>query len=45
MKEYLNKYFTLRKHNAQVAIKKAKNRKMCYLFLAPYAILFAMFYK
>ena len=44
MKEYLNKYFTLRKHNAQVAIKKAKNRKMCYLFLAPYAILFAMFY-
>jgi multiple sugar transport system permease protein len=28
----------------QVAWKKAKNRKMCYLFLAPYAILFTMFF-
>ncbi|WP_242829174.1 MULTISPECIES: carbohydrate ABC transporter permease [unclassified Butyrivibrio] len=27
-----------------MAVKKAKNRKMCYLFLAPYAILFTMFY-
>ncbi|SEL25262.1 multiple sugar transport system permease protein [Butyrivibrio sp. ob235] len=44
MKEYLQKYFTLRKHEARVAVKKAKNRKMCYLFLAPYAILFTMFY-
>ncbi len=44
MKEYVQKYFQLRKHNANVALKKAKNRKMCYLFLAPYAILFAMFY-
>ncbi len=44
MKEYLQKYIALRKHNAQVAYKKAKNRKMCYLFLAPYAILFTMFY-
>ncbi|WP_026658470.1 carbohydrate ABC transporter permease [Butyrivibrio sp. AC2005] len=44
MKEYLQKYFTLRKHEAKVAYKKAKNRKMCYLFLAPYAILFTMFY-
>ncbi|MCR5476792.1 MAG: sugar ABC transporter permease [Lachnospiraceae bacterium] len=44
MKEYLSKYFTLRKHNAQVAWKKAKNRKMCYLFLAPYLILFIMFF-
>ncbi|WP_029232293.1 carbohydrate ABC transporter permease [Butyrivibrio sp. VCB2006] len=44
MKEYLQKYFTLRKHNMTVAWKKAKNRKMCYLFLAPYAILFTMFY-
>ena len=25
-------------------LKKAKQRKMCYLFLAPYAILFAMFF-
>ena len=44
MKEYVQKYFTLRKHNFNVALKKAKNRKMCYLFLAPYAILFTMFY-
>ncbi len=44
MKEYLQKYFTLRKHNMIVAWKKAKNRKMCYLFLAPYAILFTMFF-
>ena len=44
MKEYLNKYFTLRKHNAAVAWKKMKLSKMCYLFLAPYAILFTAFY-
>ena len=44
MKEYVQKYFQLRKHNFNVALKKAKNRKMCYLFLAPYAILFTMFY-
>ena len=44
MKEYLQKYILLRKHNMQVALKKARNRKMCYLFLAPYAILFTMFY-
>ena len=43
MKEYFQKYVALRKHNMQVAIKKAKNRKMCYLFLAPYAILFFIF--
>ncbi len=44
MKEFLQKYITLRKHNTRVAMKKAKNRKMCYLFLAPYAILFTLFY-
>ncbi|SCY38971.1 carbohydrate ABC transporter permease [Butyrivibrio sp. INlla14] len=44
MKEYFQKYLTLRKHNMKVAWKKAKLRKMCYLFLAPYAILFTMFY-
>ena len=43
MKEYFQKYVALRKHNMQVAIKKAKNRKMCYLFLAPYAVLFFTF--
>jgi len=44
MKEYLKKYVTLRKHNAKVALKKAKRSKMCYAFLAPYAILFTLFY-
>ncbi len=43
MKEYIQKYFKLRKHNFQVACKKAKRSKMCYLFLAPYAILFFAF--
>ena len=41
---FFGKYLTLRRHNIVVAVKKAKQRKMCYLFLAPYAILFAMFY-
>lgn len=44
MKEYISKYFILRKHNFKVALKKAKRSKMCYAFLAPYAILFAVFY-
>ncbi len=44
MKEYLQKYITLRKHNFRVAVKKAKRSKMCYAFLAPYAILFTLFY-
>ena len=43
MKEYLQKYVALRKHNTKVAIKKAKQRKMCYLFLLPYAVLFFTF--
>ena len=41
---YLNKYFILRKHNLQVTVKKMKQNKLCYLFLAPYAILFTVFY-
>ena len=44
MKEYFKKYVTLRKHNAKVAWKKMKRSKMCYAFLAPYAILFALFF-
>ncbi len=44
MKEFFSKYFQLRKHNIQVGWKKAKRSKNCYLFLAPYAILFTMFY-
>ncbi len=44
MKEFFSKYITLRKHNMQVAWKKAKRSKNCYLFLLPFAVLFAMFY-
>ncbi len=44
MKEFFKKYMILRKHNAKVAWKKAKRSKNCYIFLAPYAILFTMFY-
>lgn len=44
MKEYFKKYFILRKHNFHVGVKKAKRSKMCYAFLAPYAILFTLFY-
>lgn len=44
MKEFLRKYVALRKHNTRVAIKKAKRSKMCYAFLAPYALLFTCFF-
>lgn len=44
MRNYLEKYRILRRHNFRVAVKKARKSKMCYLFLAPYAILFFMFY-
>ena len=44
MKEFFSKYLTLRKHNISVAWKKAKKSKNCYLFLAPYAIIFTMFF-
>lgn len=44
MGEFFSKYVALRKHNLQVAVKKAKRSKMCYAFLAPYAILFCAFY-
>ena len=43
MKEYLKKYFILRKHNFRVGLKKAKASRNCYLFLAPYAIIFFLF--
>lgn len=44
MKEYFRKYLMLKKHNLKVGVKKAKRAKMCYLFLAPYAILFITFF-
>ncbi|HKM03472.1 MAG TPA: sugar ABC transporter permease [Lachnospiraceae bacterium] len=44
MKEYISKYFILRRSNYKIAMKKAKKSKTYYLFLAPYAILFTMFF-
>lgn len=44
MKEFFQKYWIMRKHDARVAIKKAKRSKMCYAFLLPYALLFTMFF-
>ena len=44
MLEYISKYFQMKRHNFQVAVKKAKRNKGCYLFLAPYAILFITFF-
>ncbi len=44
MNTFLSSYIKLKKHDAQVAWKKAKLAKMCYLFLLPYAVIFAMFY-
>ncbi|MCQ2524032.1 MAG: sugar ABC transporter permease [Lachnospiraceae bacterium] len=44
MKEFFHKYWVMRKFDISVAWKKAKRSKNCYLFLAPYAILFAMFF-
>ena len=44
MKEYIRRYFMLRRHNMKVAIKKAYMSILCYAFLAPYAIIFALFY-
>ncbi len=44
MREYIAKYFQLKRHNFKVAVQKAKRNKGCYLFLAPYAILFITFF-
>lgn len=44
MKDFFRKYMILRKQDARIAWKKAKRSKMCYAFLAPYAILFTLFY-
>lgn len=40
----LNLYWKKKKKDMAVAWKKAKKSKTCYLFLAPYAVLFFVFY-
>ncbi|MCQ2493716.1 MAG: sugar ABC transporter permease [Lachnospiraceae bacterium] len=44
MFSYIKKYFAMKKRDAIIAWKKAKVSKNCYIFLAPYAILFSMFF-
>lgn len=44
MKKYLQRYIAWRKYKFKLALRKAKKRKVCYLFLAPYALLFTLFY-
>lgn len=41
---FLKKYIAVKKRNTSIALYKAKRMKTCYLFLLPYAILFAAFY-
>jgi multiple sugar transport system permease protein len=44
MKKFLRKYWNKKKKDAAITWKKAKLSKTCYLFLAPYAIIFCLFY-
>lgn len=44
MKTIAKIYIRKKKQNMQIAWHKAKRSRTCYLFLAPYAILFTMFY-
>ncbi len=44
MGNILSLYFRRKKRNMQIAWKKAKASKNCYLFILPYAILFTVFF-
>lgn len=44
MNAFLKKYCRKKKENFQIGWKKAQKSKTYYLFLAPYAILFTLFY-
>ncbi len=44
MSTIFGKYFRKKKQNMRIAWQKAKKHKTCYLFLAPYGILFLLFY-
>ncbi len=44
MKTFIKKYLRKKKRDMSIAWKQAKKSKTCYLFLAPYAILFILFY-
>lgn len=44
MNAFMNKYLKKKKRDMQITWKKMKKSKTCYLFLAPYGILFTLFY-
>ena len=44
MSQFFKDYVKVKKHNFRVGVKKARLSIPCYLFLAPYAIIFTMFY-
>ena len=39
-----SRYLTMRREKIQHGLQQAKRNKVCYLFLAPYAILFFTFF-
>ena len=41
---FINKYISLKKESAAATWQKMKRSKHCYLFLAPYALLFTLFF-
>ena len=41
---FASRYWNMKKEKFQYGLQKAKNNKVCYLFLAPYAILFFTFF-
>ena len=44
MSQFLKDYVKVKKHNFRVGVKRARLSKACYLFLAPYAVIFTMFF-
>ncbi len=41
---FASRYWSMKKEKFHYGLQKAKNNKVCYLFLAPYAILFFTFF-
>ncbi len=44
MSQLIKDYIKVKKHNFRIGVKRARLSRACYLFLAPYAIIFTMFY-
>ena len=44
MSDFMGKYVRLKRDNLRYGFEKARRMKVCYLFLAPYAVLFFAFY-